>query len=58
MHGPHPKDRTLFAETAAAKIPMIWGIGPDGRLVISSQDTAALDLLEELLAQLVPATVG
>ena len=29
-------------------------IGPDGRLVISSQDTAALDLLEELLSQLAP----
>jgi hypothetical protein len=29
-------------------------IGRDGRLVITSQDTAALDLMEELLAQLVP----
>ncbi len=29
-------------------------VGPDGRLVISSQDTAALDLLEELISQLSP----
>jgi hypothetical protein len=35
--------------------PVQIAIGPDGRLVISSQDTAALDLLEELLSQLAPA---
>ncbi|MCU0978017.1 MAG: hypothetical protein MUF25_02500 [Pirellulaceae bacterium] len=34
--------------------PVQIAVGPDGRLVISSQDTAALDLLEELLSQLVP----
>lgn len=35
--------------------PVQIAIGPDGRLVISSQDTAALDLLEELFSQLAPA---
>ena len=34
--------------------PVQITIGPDGRLVISSQDTKALDLLEELMTQLAP----
>jgi hypothetical protein len=34
--------------------PVRISVGPDGRLVISSQDTEALNLLEELLAQLAP----
>lgn len=34
--------------------PVQISIGPDGRMVISSQDTAALDLLEELLSQIAP----
>lgn len=42
------------ADAAAAPAPVQISIGPDGRLVISSQDTAALDLLEELLAQIAP----
>lgn len=64
-----PPDRSAEAETpqtsppapaappgnpAAAAPPVQIAVGPDGRLVISSQDTAALDLLEELLAQLAP----
>ena len=46
-------DHAVPADQAAA--PVHIEIGPDGRLVISSQDTAALDLLEELLSQLAPA---
>lgn len=38
----------------AASPPVQIAVSPDGRLVISSQDTAALDLLEDLLSQLVP----
>lgn len=34
--------------------PVNVTIGPDGRLVITSQDTAALDMLEELISQLAP----
>ncbi len=47
--GPEPKD----AQAGTAP-PVQVSVGPDGRLVISSQDTAALDLLEELLSQLAP----
>jgi len=53
-----PGKRAAPASTegeAAAPAPIQIAVGPDGRLVISSQDTAALDLLEELLAQLAPA---
>ncbi len=42
------------AEATSARAPVQISVGPDGRLVISSQDTAALDLLEELLAQIAP----
>jgi hypothetical protein len=35
--------------------PINLSVGPDGRRVISSQDTAALDLFEELLSQLTPS---
>jgi type II secretory pathway component GspD/PulD (secretin) len=31
--------------------------GPDGRIVISSEDTRALDLLEDLMTQLAPARI-
>jgi len=53
-----PENRAAPTPTeaeAAAPAPVQMAVGPDGRLVISSQDTAALDLLEELLAQLAPA---
>lgn len=40
--------------TSAAPVPVQIAVGADGRLVISSQDTAALDMLEELLAQIAP----
>lgn len=44
------------ADQPAASAPDVQiAIGPDGRLVISSQDTMALDLLEELFSQLAPA---
>jgi type II secretory pathway component GspD/PulD (secretin) len=36
------------------KPPINVTIGPDGRLVVSSDDTAALDLVEEVIAQLTP----
>ena len=49
---PAPPAAPSGSTPAAAPIQIT--VGPDGRLVISSQDTAALDLLEELLAQLAP----
>jgi type II secretory pathway component GspD/PulD (secretin) len=42
------------AEPSAAPAPVTMTIGPDGRLVISSQDAAALDVLQELVTQLAP----
>jgi hypothetical protein len=42
-------------QPAAAPAPIEINVGRDGRLVVSSQDTDALDLLEELVAQLAPA---
>lgn len=42
------------ADAASAPAPVQISIGPDGRMVISSQDTAALDVLEELLSQIAP----
>ncbi|MGE0759062.1 MAG: secretin N-terminal domain-containing protein, partial [Pirellulaceae bacterium] len=39
---------------AAATPPVGVILSPDGRLVITSDDTRALDLLEELIAQLAP----
>ena len=44
----------VAAEPAPAPAPVQLTIRSDGRLVISSQDTAALDLLEDLLSQLAP----
>jgi type II secretory pathway component GspD/PulD (secretin) len=41
-------------KTAAAKTPVSITVGADGRLVIASEDTQALDRLEELLANLAP----
>ncbi len=49
---PPPEERSTPSAQPAA--PVQIAVGPDGRLVISSQDTAALDLLEELFAQLAP----
>lgn len=42
------------AEEASGRVPVQIAVGADGRLVISSQDTAALDMLEELLSQIAP----
>lgn len=50
-----PSARAAAGGETAAAAPVQIAVGPDGRLVISSQDTAALDLLEELLAQLAPS---
>ena len=41
--------------TTAGKAPVSITVGPDGRLVITSEDTEALDRLEELLSNLAPA---
>lgn len=52
---PEPAETgSLLRAAAAARLPVSVTIGPDGRLVISSQDPAALDTLEELIAQLTP----
>jgi type II secretory pathway component GspD/PulD (secretin) len=40
------------ADKPAAPVKMAFG--PDGRLIISSQDTQALDMLEELVTELAP----
>lgn len=40
----------------AAAPPVSISIGPDGNLVISSEDPAALDMLQELITKLAPAT--
>lgn len=45
-------------ERAPERPPVNISIGPDGRLVITSQDTAALDIMEELVSQLVPSNPG
>jgi len=49
-----PTDDAAGAAKTAEPPPVQISVGPDGRLVISSQDTRALDLLEELMAQLAP----
>ena len=41
-------------ESSATPAPVSVSIDPAGRLVITSQDTNALDLLEELVSQLAP----
>ncbi len=40
--------------TTAGKAPVSITVGPDGRLVITSEDTQALDRLEKLLSNLAP----
>jgi len=53
---PPPLHRSTQTTPDDAQFPPVQiAVGPDGRLVISSQDTAALDLLEELLSQLAAA---
>jgi len=51
-----PEDAKDATPKAAAEKPAPVSItqGPDGRLIISSQDTKALDRLEELMSQLAP----
>lgn len=41
-------------ESSATPSPVSVSIDPSGRLIITSQDTNALDLLEELVSQLAP----
>ena len=45
----HTEDKSI-----AGKAPVSITIGPDGRLVIASDDTQALDRLEQLLSTLAP----
>jgi type II secretory pathway component GspD/PulD (secretin) len=43
--------------TARTEAPPVQvGVGPDGKLIISSEDVAALELLERWLSQMVPQT--
>lgn len=50
-----PPDATPAKDASiAGKAPVSITVGPDGRLVISSEDTRALDRLEELLSTLAP----
>jgi type II secretory pathway component GspD/PulD (secretin) len=51
---PPPSVRQFKQGNSALPPPISITIGPDGRLVISSQDTRALDQLEELMSQLAP----
>jgi len=51
---PTPAEDVEQAAEKAGPPPVQITVGPDGRLVISSQDTRALDLLEELMTQLAP----
>lgn len=46
---------TSDGEKAASPAPIVITRGPDGRLILSSSDTQALDLLEEFLVRSVPA---
>ncbi len=48
-----PKDATIDG-----KAPVSITVGPDGRLVIASEDTRALDRLEHLLSTLAPRRPG
>ncbi len=48
------KAETAAADASKSKPPVKITIGPDGKLVISSDDPEALDLLEELADQLTP----
>ena len=49
-----PAEEPQPLPAGASRPPVSVSLGPDGRLVITSQDTAALDLLEEVIAQLAP----
>lgn len=48
-----PRSRSVVT-TPAEAAPIRIGRGPDGRVMISSEDPAALDQLEELIIQLAP----
>ena len=49
-----PKTDNAKPASVAGKAPVSITVGPDGRLVIASEDTRALDRLEELLSSLAP----
>jgi type II secretory pathway component GspD/PulD (secretin) len=55
--GPSKTDTAKDA-SVAGKAPVSITVGPDGRLVIASEDTRALDRLEELLSTLAPRRPG
>ena len=52
---PPAAEPTVQAAPPAVAPPVNISIGPDGNLVISSEDPAALDMLQELIAKLAPA---
>ncbi|MFV2068849.1 MAG: secretin N-terminal domain-containing protein, partial [Pirellulales bacterium] len=49
-----PRGGSDRSDQGTAPPPIHLSIGPDGRIVISSQDVAALNLLEEVIDQLAP----
>jgi hypothetical protein len=51
---PNGSEKAAPAQENAGKPPVSLSIGPDGRLIISSQDAEALDQLEQLVMQLAP----
>jgi hypothetical protein len=50
-----PKAETAAAEPGSEPPPITITITPDGRIILSSRDTKALDRLESLFAQIAPA---
>jgi type II secretory pathway component GspD/PulD (secretin) len=49
-----PEFRQQFESPTQAPPPVRLGIGPDGNLIISSEDLAALDLMEQWLTKMAP----
>ena len=47
-------DESETTGPSKAPPPVSITVGPDGRLIIASQDTAALDLIEQLIAEAAP----
>ena len=52
----HRQSRSRQGKRGGGKSPppVTLSVGPDGKIIISSEDTQALDLLEDLAAQLAP----
>ncbi|MGO9110161.1 MAG: secretin N-terminal domain-containing protein [Thermoguttaceae bacterium] len=52
--GKQASDEPVRDNTRPAPPPVKIAVGPDGKLIVSSEDSLALDRLEELAAQLAP----